>query len=220
MLQIEKIIREERKKRGWTQYQMAKKAKISVGYFNRIENAQEDNISLEVLASIAAALSMTPSQLLTMAAKYEQEGGAVGDNWPIVGYVNAGKLKSEIEWNEKNLPMVGHSKFGSIAKAPDVIDEDVYCVIVADDSMAPIKKNSLLIISPYRPLDNADLVVADVNGNFLFREMRSNPEQDSFFILQTFSKHQDPLIVPKNEVKFLHKVCGHLVLNVFLPSQR
>lgn len=56
-------VREERQNRGWSQEELAKKAKVHRTYVGMIERA-EKNITLENIEKIARALKLSVSELL------------------------------------------------------------------------------------------------------------------------------------------------------------
>jgi transcriptional regulator with XRE-family HTH domain len=60
---IGRNIRHYRLARGLTQKQLAKKAKISRGYMNRIENGRI-NLYLDTLVDIARGLGVSPGDLV------------------------------------------------------------------------------------------------------------------------------------------------------------
>lgn len=52
-----------RKKRGWSQEELSKKAVISRNYVSQIERGEAKNISIKVINNLALALGVSPSEL-------------------------------------------------------------------------------------------------------------------------------------------------------------
>jgi transcriptional regulator with XRE-family HTH domain len=58
------MIRDKRAARGWTQEQLAKRAKVTRGYLAQLEAGHKENPSLPVLRRLAKALGVPVTELL------------------------------------------------------------------------------------------------------------------------------------------------------------
>ncbi|MBQ8399028.1 MAG: helix-turn-helix transcriptional regulator [Clostridia bacterium] len=67
---IGKRIKEERKKKGFTQENLAEKLDVTVGYISQVERGIT-KISLDLLASISSVLGVDPALLITETAVHQ-----------------------------------------------------------------------------------------------------------------------------------------------------
>jgi transcriptional regulator with XRE-family HTH domain len=58
------VIRDKRTVRGWTQAQLAKRAKVARSYLAQLEAGHKENPSLPVLRRLAKALGVPVTELL------------------------------------------------------------------------------------------------------------------------------------------------------------
>lgn len=95
-------IRFNRKKRGWSQYKLAKEADVQPSTISQIESGARQKPSVDVLRKVADALSTTISELL----------GQKNENEEV--HLLFRKLESlsenEKEFIKKQIDLLGHKK--------------------------------------------------------------------------------------------------------------
>lgn len=195
-------LRAIREAKGLKPKEVAAKAGISLTYYYDIENGRAKP-NLDRLSAIARALASNLGELL-----YDIPGAfplpkapkGLPTKIPVVGMVKAGKRGF---FDDAGYP-VGEG-FDTISRPYDVRDPNAYGVKVEGDSMRPkYDPGDVVVASPMRVVRNGDYVVARLaDGEVMIKRYR---ESNQTVILESINTAFAPVVVPKNKLKFVHRV--------------
>ena len=202
VMQIADKIKSRRQAKGLKPKEVAARAGLSLTYYYDIEKGRRKP-NVERLDSIARALDISLGELV-----YDVPGAfplpkppkGIPARIPVVGMVKAGKRGF---FDDQGYP-VGEG-FDTISRPYDVRDANAYGVKVEGDSMRPkFDPGDIVVASPMRVIRNGDYVVARLtNGEVMVKRYR---ESNQTVILESINTAFAPVLVTREELRFLHRV--------------
>ena len=184
-----------RKSRDYTQAKLAKLTKLSQGTIAQLETGRSDNS--KYLPQIAEKLQVNYQWLLTGAGDMNQMSSVKVDTGirriPLRSWSDLGdKAPAVIEW----IP------------APTNVSNDAYAVVVEGEAMIGTGRSyppgTIIIVDPSVPATSGCRVIALCDGNYTFREMRSDSGKDYLIPLNP----QFPTIIKTDYDQIVGRVVG------------
>lgn len=168
----ENRIREWRDKRELTLEELSERTGISTSYLSRMESGAR-NVSIKNLEKMAAALEISPSELVT---------GSDKRTAPMVGYVGAGA--------EAHLFDHGQGPFGMV-DAPDGSTDATVAVEIRGESLGSFFDRWLVFYDDVRDPPTMDLVgklcvIGLPDGRVLIKKLAKGSQRGLFTLLSQF----------------------------------
>ena len=196
---------------GISQRKLSFVSGMSPEYINRIESEKITNVGIEKIEALAKALNVPISKILSNENEdiTENRNGQDNQEMPIVGYANAGKRESRIQFDDSGYPVGwGHRIF---PKPSDFKDPNGYVVLIKGDSMLPMKEGFKLVVSPNIEVkDGDDVVVRTADDDVYYKQVAIKGDT---VVLKSYNSAFDPIILNRAEIKFMHKVWAIFIEN-------
>ncbi|MBR9779631.1 MAG: helix-turn-helix domain-containing protein [Rhodospirillales bacterium] len=156
-------IRTMRKKRGWSQSELAEHVNGTTSQISRLETGNLQ-ITMKWLELIANALNCKPYQLISDVKETVKI--------PVLGWVSAGAFT-----NSETVVIDEISRYDTIECA-DVDPNTCFALVIQGDSMnmiAPEGSTIIVDVSRKEPVDKKFYVVANNGGEATFKQFKASP---------------------------------------------
>lgn len=189
-------IRELRKKRDWTQQELADRLDMSLVNYGRMERNQLKP-SLERLEKIAKVFGVDSYELLKPEGIYPVDTEKI-ISVPVLGEIRAGEPIFVRENIIDYIPVLKGLKL--------VPPGEIYALRVKGNSMAGegIRDGNYILFRKQEYAENRDIIIALVNGDIVIRKYY---QRNDSIVLESASPEYEPIIItPKTEFTILGKV--------------
>lgn len=193
-------LKELRKKRGMTLDELAERIGTSKQTIHRYENGIISNIPHEKIEALAAALGVTPADL--MGWEYNSTFNNIVPisikRLPILGAISCGE------------PLYAAEEHESFAAADRNIDAD-FCLIASGDSMtgARIYDGDIVFIRSQNSVDNGEIAAVIINDEATLKRVYYYPNEGKL-ILNPENPKYAPLVYIGGELDSI-KIIGKAV---------
>lgn len=191
-----------RKSRAMTLEALARAIGTSKQTVHRYENGVITNIPPEKVEAIAAALGVSPSELMGWDAGEYSRFGNISDikikRLPLVGEIACGK------------PIYADEEHESFVSADGTLDAD-FCLRASGDSMlgARIYDGDIVFIRAQNAVDNGEIAAVIINDEATLKRVYFYPEQEKLVLSPENPKYA-PLVYVGRELESI-KIIGKAV---------
>lgn len=198
------ILRTLRESKGLTIDELAEKAGLNRDHIGRLERGEQENPRSKTVTAIAAALDISPMDILSEQFDRPKEAfeapAYIPFDIPVVGLSKAGRGGF---FDDQGYP-VGEG-FRKIHRPEWIKDPHAYAVLVDGDSMEPaIEEKSIVLVDTSHQVKTGDKVVARLTtGEVMLKSLRI---QGDLFILESLNQKYQPIVLKKKELDWMHKV--------------
>ena len=201
---LSKRIKELRIARGMTLEELAEKVGTSKQNVHRYENGVITNIPGKRIEALAAALEVSPSELMGWGGEnssYYNINGAMPisvKRLPILGEIACGE------------PIYAQEQYGSFTTADADLDAD-FCLRAHGDSMvgARINDGDIVFIRAQDSVDNGEIAAVIINDEATLKRVYYFPEEGKL-VLNPENPAYLPLVFVKEELNSI-KIIGKAV---------
>ena len=198
---LSKNIKRLRKARGLTLDELAAKIGTSKQTIHRYENGIISNIPSEKVELLAAALSVTPSELMGWSDQIPDVSGILPisvKKLPILGDIACGE------------PIYASEDHESYTYANETLDAD-FCLRAHGDSMigARIYDGDIVFIRSQNTVDNGEIAAVIINDEATLKRVYFYPEEQKLILTPENPKYA-PLVYINNELDSI-KILGKAV---------
>ena len=203
-------LRSIRESKELTIDQLAELCGLTPGHIGRIERNHSQNPRFDTIEKLAQALEIDSSLILYSHSNGNGNGkpkkafdapNYIPRDIPVIGLTRAGRGGF---FNDSGYP---HGEgLRKVHRPIDIKDPNAYALSVEGDSMSPmIEAGWIVYVCPNHECNVGDLVVVCLETEEIM--LKKLCQQDDMILLQSVNASYGPLMLKKEEIRFMHKVC-------------